>query len=154
MIPDKDLHLICELRQNARNPLTNLSKIIKMPVSTIFDRLKKYSGTLITKNTCLIDFDKIGYSMRANIILDFKKEDRESAHNHLMNHFNVNSLYTINNHSFLAETVFRNMTEIENFIEELETKFTIRKKEVHYIMKEIKREAFMSDKLTADLLKI
>ena len=72
-----DLLIISSLRQNAREKLTNMSKKTRIPVSTLFDRIRMHEGKLIKKHTALIDFNKLGYNTRANIILKVKKTDRE-----------------------------------------------------------------------------
>ena len=152
MISTKELQLIAQMRQNARNNLTNISRAIQMPVSTIFDRLKRYENDLITKHCSLIDFEKIGFATRATIILKVKREQREEIKEYLLKHFNINSLYRINNnHDFLMEAIFRDINELEEFMESLEDTYTIKKKEVYYTIHEIKREGFMSDYHTAAL---
>ncbi|MBR9691938.1 winged helix-turn-helix transcriptional regulator, partial [Candidatus Woesearchaeota archaeon] len=65
----KDLKIIAYLRQNARMPLTKMSRKTQIPVSTIFDRLKMNENSLIVKHTSLLDFSKLGYNTRANITL-------------------------------------------------------------------------------------
>ena len=153
MLSPHELKLIAELRQNARKNLTLISRNIRMPVSTIFDKLKKYENTLITKHCSLIDFSKLGYGTKATIILKVKREQRDDVREYLMNHFNINSLYRVNNgYDFMVEAVFRDIKDMEEFLEALEDTHTIKKKEVYYIINEIKREAFMSNPLVAEMM--
>ena len=53
---NKDLLIISCLRENSRNNLTNISKMTGIPISTIFDWLKKYEGSIIKKHTALLSF--------------------------------------------------------------------------------------------------
>ncbi|MBU4501728.1 MAG: Lrp/AsnC family transcriptional regulator [Nanoarchaeota archaeon] len=146
MIKKTDLIIISSLRQNAREKLTEMSRKTRIPVSTIFDRIKLHEGGLIKKHTALVDFGKLGYNTRANIILKVKREHREDVREFLMKHPSVNSAFKINNgYDFSIETVFQNIKEVEDFIELLEDKFSIKSKQVFYVIDELKKEAFLSN---------
>ena len=67
MINKKDILIISNLRIDARMPLTKMSRKTNIPVSTIFDRLKINENGLIKKHTCILNFSKLGYNVRANI---------------------------------------------------------------------------------------
>src|SRR3989344_4790653 len=146
---NKELMLISHLRKNCRQNLTTMSKSIQMPISTIFDRIKKYEQSLIIKHTALIDFAKLGYTAKASFLLKVKREQRDALKEYLLKNFSINSIYKVNNdYDFMVEGVFKDVKEREDFIEGIEDKFQIRKKEVYHIIDEIRREAFMSDPLT------
>ena len=141
-----DLLIISSLRQNARMKLTDMSRMTRIPVSTLFDRMKLHEGNIIQKHTALVDFSKLGYNTRANIILKVKKEDRNAIRDFLMKHSCVNSAFKINNgYDFLIEAVFKNIKEVEDFIELLEEKFKIKAKQVFYVIDDLKKEAFLSN---------
>jgi DNA-binding Lrp family transcriptional regulator len=142
----KDLQIIAQLRNDARMPLTIMSKKIRVPVSTIFDRLKLHEGDLITKHTSLLNFTKLGYNSRANIMLKVDRECKDAIKEYLLKHPSVNSLYKINNgFDFMAEGVFRQIKDTEDFIDDLEKKFKVLDKNVFFIIDDVKREAFMND---------
>lgn len=148
----KDLLIISFLRGNARETLTNMSKKTKIPISTIYERINNNRLGIITKFTSLIDFNKLGYATRANIMLKVGKDCRDQIREHLMKHMNVNSLYKINNGmDFLIEGVFRHLKELEEFIDSLDEKYELLDTKVHYIIEDLKRETFMSD---AELVKM
>lgn len=143
-ISKKELLIISCLRDNARSKLTRLSKLTKIPVSTIFDRMKAESN-IIKKYTTLIDFQKLGFSTIAKIALKVKKEDREKLKNYLLKHKSINSLYRINNgFDFLIEGIFRDLKELEEFLESVEEKVKLKTKQVYYIIDDLKRESFLS----------
>ncbi len=50
------------------------------------------------------------------------------------------------------ECVFRDMIALEEFVDNLENKFHIRQKQVHYVIAELKRESFVSKPEVADLV--
>lgn len=140
----KDLLIMSHLRRDSRLPLTEISKKTRIPVSTIFDRLK--SNELIAKNTCLLNFSKIGYNIRANITLKVDRADKDAIKEFLLKHHSVNSLYKINSgFDFMLEGVFRELKDLDLFVEDLERRFRIQDKNSHFIIDDLKREAFMSD---------
>lgn len=141
-----DLLIISSLRQNAREKLTEMSKKTRIPVSTIFDRIKLHEGGVIRKHTALVDFGKLGYNTRANIILKVNKDDREAIKDFLMKNSSINSAFKINNgYDFLIEAVFANIKEVEDFTDLLEEKFNIKSKQVFYIIDDLKKEEFLSN---------
>ncbi len=151
----KDLLLISNLRINSRETLTNISKKIHMPISTIFDKLKSNHGGLIRKYTTLIDFSMLGFNTRAKITLKVPKKQREKLRRYLKGHLYINSLYKINNgYDFMIEAIFRNLKEMEDFIEDLEENFTIRSKQTYYIIEDIKRESFLENPEMIGMIKV
>jgi len=142
---ERDVLIITQLRQNARMSLTKMSRKINVPVSTIFERLKINEKNLILKHSSLLDFSKLGYNARANIMIKVDKDDREGLKEFLIKHISVNSVCRINNgYDFLAEVVFRKISEIEEFNENLENSFKIQDIKAFFIIDELKKEAFMS----------
>ncbi len=152
MIANKDLEIISHLRRNARQKLTLLSRKTKIPVSTIYDKIKSHEEGLIVGHTSLINFAVLGFATRANITIKVPREVRDEVKTYLSKHQNINSLFKINNgFDFLMEGIFRHIKDLEDFLEALEAKFKVQDKRVYYIIEDLKREAFLSQ---PDLLKI
>ncbi|MCK5630482.1 MAG: hypothetical protein KAI26_07725 [Nanoarchaeota archaeon] len=148
MINKKDMLIISNLRKDARMNLTKMAKKTGIPVSTIFDKIRGFQNNIVTKHTTLINFDLLGYNTRSKILLKVGKEDKEALKAYLLKNHNINSFYRINNgYDFMIEGIFKNIKEMEEFLENLEGKFTIEKKEYFYIIDDMKREAFMEDNL-------
>ncbi|MFW5990903.1 MAG: Lrp/AsnC ligand binding domain-containing protein [Candidatus Nanoarchaeia archaeon] len=146
MISDKELLFVSSLRKSARKTLTKISKELNIPVSTLFEKLKKLEKALIVKHTAILDFNKLGYTTRAKILLKVSKKDREKLREMLSKSEYVNSLYKITNgFDFLVEGIFKSLQQMENFIEELEDRFQITKKNVYFVIDDVKREKFLSD---------
>ena len=142
----KDLKIIACLRNNARMPLTKMSRKIRVPVSTIFDRLKMSEREVVVKHTCLLDFTKLGYHARANIAFKVDRDDKAALREYLVRHHSVNSVYKINNgYDFMVEGVFQHVKHMEDFLDTLETKFRILDKKSFFIIDDLKRESFMSN---------
>jgi len=116
-----------------------------VPVSTIFDKLKQYERSFVKKHTTLLDFAELGYLTRANVMLKVALEHREPMKEFLMKNEHVNSLFKVNNgYDFLTELVFKHIKDLEDFLEMLERKYTVKEKTVFYIIEDICREEFMA----------
>jgi DNA-binding Lrp family transcriptional regulator len=132
-----------------------MSRKTRIPVSTLYDKIKVHENELITKHTTLIEFGKLGFNTRAKIIIKVRKQDREELKNYLIKNPCLNSVYKINNgFDFLIEAIFRNIKEMEDFMEEMEEKFTIKSKQVFYIVDDLKREGFLSNPENIDLVNL
>jgi len=155
MINEKDLLIIAYLRRNSRESLTRMSHKTSIPVSTIFDRIQvQKRENVIKKHTALLDFARLGYNTKAHVMLKVERKDRDEVAEYLRKYENTNSLYKINNgFDLFLEVVFRHVKDLEDFLDELETKFKIREKKVFYVIDDLKREGFLSDPDTISLTK-
>lgn len=146
-VREKELKLLSYFRNNSRTSLTKLSREAKMPVSTIFDKLKEYENNkLIKKHTSIIDFKKLGFDVKSQMLVSSSKEDRNKIQDFLIKHPKVNTVFRINNgYDFLIEAIFRNMMELDEFTKQLE-QFKILEKKEYFVMEDIKREEFLTNK--------
>lgn len=146
MLKEKELLVISSLRKNSRQSLTDMSKAIHIPISTIFDILKMHEKSLIKKHTSLVDFSRLGFNTRAAIVIKTEKANRETLKCFLAQHPHVNSLYQTNSdYDFLIDAIFRNIKDLEKFIETIDDRFKIIEKKTYYIVDDIKGEEFFSD---------
>jgi len=137
--------ILSELRKDGRKSLTQIAKKTNIPISTLFDRLKHYRGSLVSKFTTLLNFSMFGLNTRATIVLKVNKRSREDLKIFLKNHSRVNSLYRINNgFDFMVEGLFYDVKELEYFLNELEN-YDVLVSKVYYIIDDIKREAFLEN---------
>lgn len=145
MMERDDLVLLACLRKNARSKLTHISRETDMPVSTIFEKLKGAVGSYVRRYTCLLNNNELGFSSRVTLIIKVDKELKDGLSQFLQKHQNVNNLYRINNgYDFLVDAIFRQMIDLEEFIELLEAKFKVKHKEVYFIIDELRQEGFLS----------
>jgi DNA-binding Lrp family transcriptional regulator len=155
MVNKRDLRILVELRINARAQLTEISKKTGIPISTIYDRIKNRGNDLINRHVSLINYDMLGFNTRAHICLKSNRNTKVELFEHLSKHPCVNSLYKINNgFDYMAEVVFKNVKEMEEFIESLDEKNQIKNKQVYYIIDDLFREKFFSKPEYIDLMKI
>ncbi|RJX20068.1 MAG: Lrp/AsnC family transcriptional regulator [Desulforudis sp.] len=144
---ERDLLILSHLRRDARVKLTKLSRATRIPVSTLFDKIKAYQVQgVLKKNASLVDFGLLGYQARALILLSAHKKDRAKLGEVLRKSKSVNSLFKVNNGwDFSVEVVFPGMKEVEEFIEGVEEQVSLKGKSVFYVIEELKREAFLSN---------
>ena len=136
--------LISNLREDSRRKLTNISKETGIPISSLFDSLKLLKEDIIIKSTVLIDFYNIGFRTRTQTFLKVNKKDKERLIRHLQIYNGVNSIYKTNNKwDFIIETVHKNIREFDDFLEHIDQNFELERQEVHHLIKDIKKEAFM-----------
>jgi DNA-binding Lrp family transcriptional regulator len=152
IIKRKDMLLMTHLRRNARENLTRISKLTHIPVSTVFDRLREFEKGLIQKHTTLLDFRRLGFDIRVNMLFKVSKDMRDSLRDFLMSNENVNSLFKVNNgYDYLVEAVFRDMNDLQRFTDLLD-KFRIESRQELFVLEDLKREGFMSDEVHTRLL--
>ena len=153
MIEQNNLLLLSHFRRNARAKLTDVGRETGIPVSTIFDRVKGELLPYVQRFTCLLNMQELGLHSRATIILKVDKEQKQEAGRFLEKHGNVNSLYRINNgYDFMLDVIFREMADLEEFIEQIEKRFKVKDKEVYFIIGEVKQEAFLAEPQSAALV--
>lgn len=149
MKPGKiELNILARLRNDAREPLTRMSRKTGVPVSTLFDKVRASEGDYIIRNTCLINFERIGFNTRAKVMLKVQRDKREELRKYLSLSHNVNSLHKVNcGYDFMFELVFRNINELEDYMEDLRDRFGIIEEQTIYVLETIKQEAFMTDNM-------
>jgi len=139
-LSEKEILILLVLRKNSRQSLAEISRKTNIPLSTIFDNLRRLEEKLITKHTSLIDFPKLGFNIKVVILL--KTNKRNELKNFLIQHKNTNMIHrTNNNYDYFVETIFKNMKELHGFLEDLEN-FNIERMDHYYIEEDVKREEF------------
>ena len=152
LISKKELQIVCEFRQNARENLTRASRKLHIPVSTIYDRLKKYQGNLIIKHTAILDFKKLGFNIKVMMAFKSLKINRQEVIKFLHSHHRVNSIYRVSNNSdFMIEVIFKDLKELNNFTEKLET-YTVKDIQQYYVVEDLKKEEFLTTPESIELL--
>ena len=150
---EKEIQLITSLRENGRATLTEISKNTQIPVSTLFDILKR--SRTIRKHTCLPDFQALGYQIKAIFLVGVSSDQKEPLRKELLKRPHLNNLLKINNgYDFLFELIAHDLNTMEQLREDLEGQFSFSKKEVHYVIDEVARECFLSSMKQAKLFKL
>lgn len=141
MLTKKQKLVLAELRKNSRQHFSEIAEKHNIPKSTLFDNYKSVSK-YIKKNTTLIDFERLGYSLRMNFVFRIKNNE---IFDFLDKQKNINSVYRINNKNTLfIECFFRNIGEAYSLKEEMQNK-GIRKINLIHVIEEIKKETFLAN---------
>ncbi|KAA0003323.1 MAG: Lrp/AsnC family transcriptional regulator [Thermoplasmata archaeon] len=121
MIDEKDKIIIDELRKDARKPTKVIAKAIKLPRTTVGERIKKMiERGIIKKFTIMLDYEKIGLPITAFILISFlpnpEISQRELA-KRISKIKNVHEVYIISGEwDLLLKVRGRNMEEVGSLI--------------------------------------
>ncbi|NQU78793.1 Lrp/AsnC family transcriptional regulator [Candidatus Woesearchaeota archaeon] len=144
MIKRKDLLILSHLRKNARQRLTKISRRTHIPVTTIYDNVRKFEKKYIIKHASLLDFRKLGFNAKTKVAMKVNGSRAELL-SYLQEHPNVNSLYRMDSEfDILAELVFRELRDVDEFVEDLKSRFDVTNSLVLNITDDLKREEFLS----------
>jgi len=139
---NRDMLVLSHLRQNARRSLTQMSRYTRVPISTLHEIIKSKKNW---RYTVLTDFAQLGFQIKAHVYLKVRKDQKARLRDHLKASFDVNSLYKVNNgYDFVCEVVCKDLNSLEAFLEVVDDKFTVKSKDVHHVMEEIKKETFLA----------
>lgn len=146
MIGSKEIKILSNLRHNSREKLTNISKNTSIPVSTIFEKIRKFEeDNVIKRHICLVDFSKLGYEIDVCILLKVEKIERERLREFLNEKECLNNIFKIgNNYDFFIEGLFRDMQHLQDFVDELEENFSLVRNDVLHVVSDEKREEFLN----------
>lgn len=142
----KDLIFLSLLRKNGREQLTKMSKITGLPVSTLYEKLKRFSKNIIKKNTIILDFKKLGFQIHAMILLRVDSRDLIALCDFLKKSFYVNNVYKISNKfNIMIEVIFRDLSELDSFLVNIGIKYKIYDSEILFIVNNIVTENFLGE---------
>jgi len=141
-----DLKILGHLRTNARKTLTRISKETRIPISSLFDRLKRLERiNVIRRYTSLLDLKKIGIHVRILLLVKAHKGSKRNLEGWLKQKLQVNCLIRTNGQwKLAAECLFQIIENLESFIENFEKDFKGVEFSVHYILEDLKREGFLA----------
>jgi DNA-binding Lrp family transcriptional regulator len=144
VVNEKELLLLSFFRKDARMPLTQISRLTKIPVSTIYDKLKRFEEGVIFRHTTLLDFKKLGFDLKMHLFLKVDKDGRNDVEDYLKRNVRTNSVHKVNNgFDFMAECIFKNLQDLDAFLESLEC-FRIQERKEYFILEDLKQEGFLT----------
>ena len=153
ILDETDVKLLGHLRKNARETLTRMSREIRTPISSIYDRLKRLEGLkVIKKYTCLFDLKKTGIHCRVLLLITVHESQKRELEAYLTGNPFVNNLAkTTGVQNLVAECLFRDMKDLESFTETVRKRFKGIAFSVLYILEDLKRESFLAGEATQDM---
>ena len=121
-----------------------MSKETGIPISSVFDRLKRLEAIgIIHRYTSVLDMKKIGIHVRAVMLFKITDTMKHNLEQWLKEHRNVNTLVRINGEwDFMAEVLFHDIHSLEVFTAKVKEEFEGAKCSVQYILDDLKREGF------------
>ncbi len=138
-INEKQLRIFCELRKDSRKTLAEISKTTKLPISTVFEHLRRFEKNLKPRYTVLLDYNKLRM-IRANFVIRCSK--KQETKDFLIKNNHVNSVFRVNNNfDFFIETAFLNMSQFESFCDELNRLKA--KTKIYFVVETLGKEKFM-----------
>ena len=143
---ENDMNILSCLRKDARQPLKQISKQVKLPISTIYDRIKKLeTNGVIESYTVMIDYKKMQYPIKTTIFLKTNNGNQKKIEDITFDSFHTNRLTKITGDDFnyMVEGIFPNMDKLSQFIDKLCEQGNLEKHKVYYTINEIKKEAFL-----------
>ena len=117
---DLDLQIIQKLQENAKISLKEIAKMLETPTSTIHFRVQKMiEGEIISKFSCVVDIEKLGYKTVGwvNLIIDPLKADDIA---NKISSFEQVRMVSITGgiYNLIIQIISKNEKELWNFIQE------------------------------------
>ena len=147
MLTNKEILLLSNLREDGRQSITNLSRKTKIPISTIYDKLKMYErDQVIKKYTPILDFTVLGYAVRITLLVRVAADQKIRAKEFFQKHKAVNTCYRVHTaYDFLVEALFKSLEEVQQFLDATDACMAVSAKEVYYLLEECKKEDFLAE---------
>jgi DNA-binding Lrp family transcriptional regulator len=141
-VKQKEKDIISHLRKGVVN-ISQIARELKVPVSTVADRIKRIEQKYVLKRSSLLDYNKIGYNAQALLAIKVNSQNKKEFLEFLKRQDCLNSLYHTNSDfDFLVEVVFRENIDLFNWIEVAKNNFSVDIKEYH-ILKIEDKERFV-----------
>ena len=141
----RDSILLHALRSNARLSLTKMSRMTKIPISTLFDKIKVHEKNIILKHTSIINFSRIGYDTRVQFLIRAPMKIKERLKSHLSTLDGVNNVFSITNgFDFLVEGIFEKVSDADIFKTNLQRNFSEIECHTHFVVEDVIRENFFA----------
>jgi len=120
-LDELDKILLKELMEDSRKSVRNLAHKLQIPHSTLHDRLRKLRNKgLIKKYTIIIDELKLGYEVKALILINVDGKHILEVEEEIAKHPNVQMVLDITGEFDIAViVVFKNIRELDKFVKDL-----------------------------------
>ena len=124
-IDKMDFKLLDYLKENGRDKISSISSKLDMPRATVFERMKKLTNEGIIRNyTVNLDYEKIGFSVMAYILINFDSKSRTDQKTLAMELSRIDHVLSVSIISggwdIIILVVSQSMKELSHFV--LETK--------------------------------
>jgi len=137
-----DKIILRELLSDSRKPIRRISRKIGIPSSTIYDRIKKLEKNgIILKYTAVLDEKKLGYTVKALILINVDGKKIREVEEEIARNPNVQVVLDITGEFDIAViAVFRSIEELDRFVKSLLKMPAIRQTRTSIAFRTIKQE--------------
>ncbi len=145
MLNDKEIQILKLLRENARATVTEIAHKTELPRSTVYEKIKKFRQSgIISKYSCLINFDRLGLPISVKVLFKANSADREKLGKLLLESPNTNNVLKLgNDFDYLSSFMFGSMDELHKYLDFLGENCRLQDSRILYVAKELKREGFL-----------
>ena len=144
-LDSSDLKILSSLRANGRETLTKISRDTGIPISRVFDRLKRMEEVIIRRYSCSVDWERLGLNRRVLLLIQLPERLREQALARLANSHHINNLWRLDDKCGLAaEAMFMDLRQKERFIQALKKDFEDIDVSTHEVVDSPKSEGFLT----------
>ncbi len=137
-----DKIILRELLSDSRKSIRRISRKIGIPSSTIYDRIKKLEkNRVIRKYTIVLDEKKLGYTVKALILINVDGKKIREVEEEIARNPNVQVVLDITGEFDIAViAVFRSIEELDKFVKSLLKMPAIRQTRTSIAFRTIKQE--------------
>ncbi|MEM1628750.1 MAG: Lrp/AsnC family transcriptional regulator [Desulfurococcaceae archaeon] len=141
-LDELDLAILEILQENSRISLKEISMKTNKPISTIYERLKRlYTKRIIKKFTVIIDYNKLGYGLKALVLVNVDGKYITDIEDYIAKHPNVLAVYDITGEFDVAILAsFKSINELDSFVKWLLKHPHIRQTRTSIIFRTIKED--------------
>ena len=141
-----DIDVLGALRADSGQSVVSIADGLRIRPSTALRKIKFLEKYIITKNTALIDFSKIGYKSQAFVAIKVKFDEKELLGDFLFRYKQINSLWLVNSgYDFFFEVYHKNNVQFEEFVELIKEVFSVERIHVFLGLDELRKEDFVFD---------
>ena len=122
----KERDIINYLRTNGKRPnISRVARELKLPISTVSERIKNIEKKYILKHSPLLDYKKAGYFANVFLAVKVDSKQRRPFLDFLKNQSCVNSIYCVNSsYNFLIEVVCKDSLDLVNWVDKFKKRFS------------------------------
>ena len=118
MLSKKECIVLSCLRKDARMSFVKLAGLVGIPVTTVYEVVRRLERKVVDRYTVDVDFEFIGFNVRMNFILRANK--KKDLLKFILGSEYVNSVFKIDGNGFFVDALFLNFDKYNSFKEALE----------------------------------
>jgi Lrp/AsnC family transcriptional regulator, regulator for asnA, asnC and gidA len=123
---DYEIEIINHLREGVKMNMSEIARKLKIPITTVIDRIKRIEDKYVLKHSVLLDYKKLGYSASALLAVKLNSDEHSEFLDFLKFQKNVNTIMKTNsNYNYLVEIICKDNLDYIKWIEAIKSKYNI-----------------------------